>query len=113
MCKLQPPNINNMKGQDSVSPLKPTSLIEIASNEKYLGESQKVEFKWAIINMIKEFRVYNEDQKIPEWSLRIHKYRDKWKKKKICNLKTELSNKIEILKKVQAEDQMKLETSII
>lgn len=77
MYKFHLPSINNMKGQDSMSPLPSMSLIKIVSNEKYLDESRNVKFKCAIIKMIKEFRGLKRRLKISELSLIIYKYTDK------------------------------------
>ena len=46
----------NMKGQESVTHLKPTSSIRRFSDENYLDEPQETEFKRTIINFTKDIK---------------------------------------------------------
>lgn len=54
---------NNKKGQNSMFPIKPTSPMDVFSNENYLDEPQDTEFKRTIINFSDDFKDFKEDTK--------------------------------------------------
>lgn len=50
-----------MNVQDNMSPIKPTSPIEMFSNENYLDEPEDTEYNRTIINLIKKFKEVKKD----------------------------------------------------
>lgn len=56
-------NKNNMKDQDSISPIKPTSPMEVFPNNNYLDKLQDTEFIRTVINFVKQFKEFQEDMK--------------------------------------------------
>lgn len=51
----------NVNGLDRVFPMKQVSLLEMFSNENYLGEFQDAKLQRTILNFIKEFKKFKED----------------------------------------------------
>lgn len=50
-----------MNGQNSMSPIKPTSPTDVFSNENYLYETQDTELKRTAINFIKTLQKFKND----------------------------------------------------
>lgn len=50
-----------MNGQNSMSPIKPTSPTDVFSNENYLYETQDTELKRVAINFIKTLQKFKND----------------------------------------------------